>query len=163
MATGHVVTAGTTFDGRVEFDHSRRFAPLPTGGNLVVGVTEAETIYLWRGTEWQDDPSRRRLFDDDKVAMLLVLNPATTARRHIRVFSCDGLVPNDRVSRLACMMSFNPENSIWRVAPEETVPEEAWLKLNKALREACSEFVFNKFVDAVASPKTSRRDRPHGA
>lgn len=163
MATANIVTNAATFDGQLEYDFSQKFAPLPMNGNLSVGVTETETIYLWRRMEQRDDRSTRLVADVDKVTMLLVSNPATTGRRYVRAFSHDGLIENDRVENLVRLFGFTEKNSIWRVIPEEIMSPETWDKLGTAWTAACGEYAFNKFVDAVASTKFDDESFCHDA
>jgi hypothetical protein len=140
----------TTFDGRLEYDHELKFAPLPIGGNLVVGVTEHDTLYLCRGYEWRDENSRRMTVDVEHVGVLLITNVGPS-KRLVRTFSPTGAVANDQVHGLLEELHVNANNSVWRVIPEEEVPQPAWLKLKNAFYAARDEFSFNQLVETFRS------------
>jgi len=151
MGTRNSSMVGTTFEGQIAFGGRRKFCPLPTYGNIVIGVTEQETVYLWRGLEWRDEHSRRMVIDEENLAVLLVLNPATAGRRRVRVFSENAQVPNERAKQIVRDIGFNAHNSVWNIVPSEDVPTETWAKLKGAMRDACEEYAFHAYADEVAA------------
>lgn len=159
METRNSSMVGTTFEGQITFGGRRKFCPLPTYGNLVIGITEQETVYLWRFLEWRDEHSRRRVIDEDNVAVLLVLNPATAGRRRVRVFSENAQVTNERAKQIVRDIGFNAHNSQWNIMPDEDVTPEAWAKLKRAVNDACEEYAFHAYADEVVARRADEGRR----
>jgi hypothetical protein len=132
-----------TIDFRItDVDCERRFVTLPRDGNITIGVTDYETVHLWRRQEFGAS-------DHSRVGVLLVTGRVDDGPRAVQVFSPDATIPNAAVVPLLEALGFSPANSVWRVVPQEDCTDAMREQLKTAIGVARSEYQRSKAIDAV--------------